>query len=156
MKKHIKLTFLMIIVLISASVITYHIIWTIRLRNIPASIKSQTEAVLKAYQWSKLTGSYWENKLQDQVEKIRVLPLDVRLIFYQEILLACDLDTSRGTIFIEAVGNDAEPFHANLSKYVNDPKFLSLRKEEQNKILGWRDVMEIIVQQQTHMKLPRK
>src|SRR5262245_45410777 len=86
-------------------------IWWITRPAIPVSGEADAAAskVLLAYHWSRLSGGYWENEFVAQSRAVAKRPMHERIEFYEAVLIDCDLDTSRATIFFEEVGDDAQP-----------------------------------------------
>src|SRR3954471_2260074 len=78
-------------------------------RVIPA-----VEAVLRAQVWTRIFGGYWENEMEDKAGFVSTLPERDRLAFFRVIILSCELDTSRATLFCELVGKDADSLRRDL------------------------------------------
>lgn len=149
MSRRVRLSVIIVVLVFLTSALVYYGYWAFHLRGLPSSVRAQTGAVLRAYQMSRITGGYWQDELQDQLPRVQSLPLDARLAFYKAILLSCDLDTSRGTVFVDSVGSDAEAFHAYLVTFTNGVEFLHLRAEVKDKVVGWIDVMADVTEQQS-------
>jgi hypothetical protein len=101
-------------------------------------------AVLKAQAWSKLSGGYWDNEMYNQQTYVAGLPLQARLDYYRVLVLECDLDTSRGLVFINSVGNDADALHQNLLTFKSSAKYRQLSPAQQKAIRAWTDEMDIV------------
>jgi hypothetical protein len=101
-------------------------------------------AVLKAQAWSKLSGGYWDSEMYNQQKYVAGLPLQDRLDYYRVLVLECDLDTSRGLVFINSVGNDAEALHQNLLIFKSSDKYTHLSSAQQKSIRAWTEEMDIV------------
>jgi len=123
-------------------------VWAYReTRELQPGSRPAARAVLKAYQWSKLTGSYWENEIVEQARSIATKPLEERLEFYRAIVLHCDLQTSKALTFVEVVGEDAAPLRDNLRELKASSQFARLSHDAQQSVEDWITEMEIISQQ---------
>ena len=83
-----------------------------------------------------------------QAKNVVCLPLEDRLSFYLAIILNCNLDTSPAIEFVELVGSDAEPLHAELVKFQNTIQFRSLDVLQRKAVQDWTSEMQVIVRQQ--------
>lgn len=113
-------------------------LWIGRKSNgITLAVRSATHAVLKAYVWSRISGSYWENEMLRQAKLIAALTLPERLEFYKTMILNCDLDTSRALLFVEVVGDDAESLRQDLSNVKGQQTFRNLTDGQRKAVEDW-------------------
>lgn len=99
--------------------------------------KPAVRSVLRAYLWSKFSGSYWENEMLVQSGTVAKLPLGERMDFYKEIVIHCDLDTSRALLFVEMVGNDDRSLYLDLEKFKASARFTDLGAEQRERVEDW-------------------
>jgi hypothetical protein len=110
-------------------------------------VRPSVEAVLKAHFWSGVTGSYWENEMLQEAKRIRNLSLADRLAFYKAILLNCKLDNYRALLFIEVVGDDAEPMRQELVVVKTSPASKTLTDKQRKSVEDWIDELQIVSEQ---------
>jgi hypothetical protein len=121
-------------------------IWLERkFEGVSPAARPAVEAVFRARCWSKLSGSYWENEMIRQANAIAGLGSQERADFYRWIILNCDLDTSRATLFVEAVGDDAELLCQDLARFRTSPQFHGVAIDQRNAVEKWADEFRIIV-----------
>lgn len=94
-------------------------------------------AVLRTCFWSKLSGGYWENEMLGQSQTIARLHLRERVDFYREIVIHCDLDTSRAFLFVEMVGDDDRSLYRDLENFRRSERFYTLDTEQRERVEGW-------------------
>lgn len=102
------------------------------------------KAVLDEYLLSKVSGAYWENEMLRQEKFVAELSLQDRLNFYREILLACDLETSRALLFSEMVGKDAGALHQDLITLRGSYRYSTLSNVQRKRLLDWLTQTEIL------------
>lgn len=115
---------------------------------------SAVSKVLRAYQWGRVSGEYWEGEFVRQSLALKARPLQERLEFYEAILIDCDLDTSRATIFVEEVGRDAQPLMEALKQLSRDPKFSNFSQSRKAAVISWIEELDIIVKTQKILAFP--
>lgn len=117
--------------------------WT---AGIGPAVRPAAAAVLRAQFWSQITGSYWENEMQDRARFVSTLPERDRLDFFRVIILSCKLDTSRATQFSELVGKDAEPLRRDLRGLKDGAEFARLSATQQNEVIAWIDELKVVAE----------
>ena len=110
------------------------------------TVRPATEAVLRAQLWSRISGSYWENEMEARARFVSTLPERDRLDFFRVILLSCDLDTSRATLFSELVGKDAESLRHDLRNLKDSAEFGRLSSMQQKEVLAWIDELKVVAE----------
>jgi len=121
--------------------------WGRRINDVSPTVGPAVEAVLKAHQWSRITGAYWENEMEDQAKRISTLSQSERLEFFRAMVLYCDLNDSRGTLFCELVAADAEALSQNLVAFKDKTAFQSLPSEQRTNVENWIREMRIVANQ---------
>lgn len=131
----------------------YYLFWYTYLNSVPKSVRPALKAVVKAYYLSKITGSYWENEMELQVNKITNLSQNERISFFRNIMLTtCDLDTSRATAFVNLLGDDASALRVDLINLKKSPDFNSFSKKQQKIVSDWIKGLAVIVNQKSWYK----
>ncbi len=110
------------------------------------AVRPAAEAVLRAQLWSEISGSYWENEMEDRTRFVWTLPERDRLAFFRVIILSCKLDTSRATLFTELVGNDAEPLRRDLRSLKDSAEFARLSVIQQKEVDAWIDELKVVAE----------
>ena len=72
------------------------------------------------------------------------LPERDRLDFFRVIILSCELDTSRATLFSELVGKDAESLRRHLRAFKDNAEFVRLSATQQKEVVAWIDELKVI------------
>lgn len=145
-KKTATVTFLLFVFIF----ICYHLFWVIYLSDIPKNIKPSLKEVMKKYYISRINGSYWENEMEFQADKIANFSQNDRIAFFRNIMLfTCDLDTSRATVFVYKLGSDANALRLDLVNLKKSQDFNGLTILQKKVVLDWIKELEIIVQQQS-------
>lgn len=114
--------------------------------GISPTVRPATVAVLRAQLWSRISGSYWENEMEDRALFVSTLPERDRLDFYRVILLACKLDTSRATLFSQLVAKDAEPLRRDLLALKDSSEFARFSATQQKEVIGWIDQLKVVAE----------
>jgi hypothetical protein len=129
------------------------VFWLAYFHEVPPDIRPSLTKVVKAYYLSKLTGSYWENELEIQAEKIAGFNQNDRVAFYRNVMLCtCDLDTSRANVFVNKLGDDASALREDLVNLKKTDKFDKLSEKQQKVLLGWIEDLDIVIKQQSWFK----
>lgn len=115
-----------------------------QVEDISPAVKPAVEAVLEEQQWSMITGGYWENEMERQAQSISKLPLMERLEFYRNILLYCDLDTSRAVLFVEIVGSDVGALRDDLVRYKGGGVVQDISNVQLKRLNDWIVELEIV------------
>lgn len=113
-------------------------------------VGSSCRTVLRSFLWSRVSGSYWENTLDAETHKVSLQPLPDRVSFYRAILLSCDLDTSRATVFADGVGSDAEALREDLNVLVKRLSAEEGSSVRVRRLHEWINELDVIAQQQHH------
>lgn len=114
--------------------------------GISPTVRPAAEAVLRAQLWSRISGSYWENEMEDRAQSVSTLPERDRLDFYRVILLTCKLDTSRATLFSQLVGKDAESLRRDLRSLKDSAEFGRLSATQQKEVVAWIDELKVVAE----------
>ena len=109
-------------------------------------VRPATETVLRAQLWSRISGGYWENEMEDRARFVSTLPERERLDFFRVILLSCDLDTSRATLFSQLVGKDAESLRRDLRSLKDSAEFDRLSAAQQKEVVAWIDELKVVAE----------
>jgi len=109
-------------------------------------VRPATEAVLRAQLWSRISGSYWENEMEDRARFVSTLPERERLDFFRVILLSCELDTSRATLFSQLVGKDAESLRRDLRSLKDGAEFEHLSPTQRKEVAAWIDELKVVAE----------
>lgn len=117
-----------------------------RTAGISPTVRLAVEAVLRAQLWSRISGAYWENEMEDRARFVATLPERDRLDFFRVILLSCDLDTSRATIFSQLVGKDAESLRRDLRSLKDSAEFIRLSATQQKEVVAWIDELKVVAE----------
>jgi hypothetical protein len=116
--------------------------------GISPTVRPAVEAVLRAQVWSKISGSYWEDEMVSRAQIVSALPKRDRLDFYRVIVLTCELDTSRATLFCQLVAKDAELLRRDLVALKESLKFARLSTTQQKEVVDWIDELKVITEMQ--------
>lgn len=116
--------------------------------GISPAVRPAAEAVLRAQLWSRISGGYWENEMEDRARFVSTLPERDRLDFFRVILLSCDLDTSRATLFSQLVGKDAESLRHDLRSLKDSAEFGRLSATQQKEVVAWIDELMVVAELQ--------
>lgn len=114
--------------------------------GISPTVRPAAEAVLRAQLWSRVSGSYWENEMETKARFVATLLERDRLDFFRVILLSCDLDTSRATLFSELVSKDAESLRCDLRSLKDSAEFGSLSATQQKEVVDWIDELKVVAE----------
>lgn len=106
-------------------------------RNATLEVRAEVRAVVDACVRSKWTGAYWENELSAQAATVAGRAVEDRLAFHREVLINCDLDTSRALVFVEAVGNDVLLLRHELVALTNSPRYGNLTSQQKERVEAW-------------------
>lgn len=101
------------------------------------NVQPAIESVARAYLWSKVTGSYWENEMGDQYNNIKTYSQSNRLEFFMAILLNFKLDTSKSVVFAEIVSSDAQALRQKLIVVSQTREFQKLSKIQKKIVISW-------------------
>lgn len=129
------------------SLLVFHVWITAKAWDASPASRPAIVAVLRAQAWSKLSGGYWDSEMYNQQQFVAGLPLQDRLEYYRALILQCDLGTSRGLVFINTVGNDAEALYKNLIDFRATAKYNHLSVEQKKAIDTWTNEMDVTAQQ---------
>ena len=117
-----------------------------RTEGISPTVRPAAEAVLRAHLWSRISGSYWENEMEDRARFVSTLPERDRLDFFRVILLSCDLDTSRATLFSQLVGKDAESLRRDLRSLKDAAEFDRLSPTQRKEVVIWINELKVVAE----------
>jgi hypothetical protein len=117
-----------------------------RTTGMSATVRPSVEAVLRAQLWSRVSGGYWENEMEAKALFVSTLPERDRLDFFRAILLTCELDTSRATLFSELVGKDAESLRRDLRGLKDSAEFGRLSAKQQKEVVAWIDELKVVAE----------
>ena len=122
--------------------------------SVRPAVRAAVEAVLKAQLKGRITGSYWENEMEDQARLVSRLPERDRLDFYLAIMLYCDLNDSRATLFCELAANDAEALRQDLLHFMNTANFQTLTARQHENVENWIVELQIVASQHSAAASP--
>lgn len=71
--------------------------------------------------------------MEDRARYVSTPPERERLDFFRVIILSCELDTSRATLFAQVAGGDAESLRRDLSRMKDSAEFSRLSATQQKK-----------------------
>ena len=114
--------------------------------GISPAVRPATEAVLRAQLWSRISGSYWENEMENQARIVSTLSDHERIEFFRVILLSCELDTSSATLFSQLVGKDAESLRRDLRNLKESAEFGRLSATQQKEVVAWIDELKVVAE----------
>lgn len=109
--------------------------------------RAAAAAVFRAQMRSHLSGAYWENEMLTQGKEVAQLPLSARVEFYRALVLNCDLDTSRATLFAEMVGRDVDDARNDLVTFERSAKFQQLEAAQKQAVEDWITEFDVISKQ---------
>ncbi|MEI6809200.1 MAG: hypothetical protein WCN95_10810 [bacterium] len=117
-----------------------------RLAYVTNGARPAAARVLEAYYLSRITGAYWENVMQEEAAGVKKLPQKDRITYYESVLLNCDLDTSRMTVFVELLGADADALRKSLTTLRHSQRFGRLNTRQQKEVKLWEAELAVIVE----------
>src|SRR5215207_1113196 len=97
-KKFMVWVCIVLAIAVSVAFVLAHALAYQRSRFASARVRPAVRAVVEAQVWSKVTGAYWENEIENQFRNVSGSPRD-RIEFLKGILLCCELDSLRAITF---------------------------------------------------------
>lgn len=115
--------------------------------SVHPAVRVSAKTVLRSCFWGKFAGGYWEDELLRQGELVAKHPLQARLDFYRVTLQYCDLANYRALLFIQVVGDDAEPLYQELLNFKRSQRFQGMAVDLRKNIEDWIDELLVVMQQ---------
>jgi hypothetical protein len=115
--------------------------------GVSTETRPPVEKVMRAYLWSKISGSYWEDAMEDGAHYISTLPERNRIEYFRCILINCELDTSRASTFVDLLGTDATALRTELLRLKEDPRFAKMSPPQRKRVVDWIEELKIVIEQ---------
>lgn len=85
--------------------------------------------------------------MEDQARFVTTLPERERLDFFRSMVLYCDLNDSRATLFCELVDDDADALRKDLFNLKSTANFQALPTEQRKNVEDWIPELRIVAEQ---------
>lgn len=113
-------------------------------RHIPYQAQSAIRSILFKYNLSKITGDYWEDEMLVQWQYVSKMPVATRVDFLREIILNCEMESTKAMTFSEIALNDAAPLKSNLLMLISSKKYIELSKMQRQAIESWIKTLDVL------------